>query len=147
VRRNGDIFSECSRAAKLGAGNSQDLAMVAEIYVATTAVVASPAENGRVEGDSVAFRKSAHSSTERSDCSGSFVSHDDWRNPSASGTIVAVDVAPADSTGSHTYKNFVVAGCWVRKIGNFKMLVLRKQKGFHGSFSSFFKARLPVSTE
>src|SRR5208282_6944515 len=53
ARRNGDIFRKSSGTSKLGAGHSQDLAVVAQIHISTTTVVAGAAKDGRVEGESV----------------------------------------------------------------------------------------------
>jgi hypothetical protein len=147
ARRNGNVFCKSSGASKLGAGNSQDLAVVAQIHVSATAVAAGSTENGRVERDSVAFRKSTYAHSHSGDCSGGFVSHYNGRDAPAGGTIVAVNVAAADSASGYSYEHLAVARRRVRKISNFQVLVFRKQKSFHGSNGSFFKARHPVSTE
>jgi len=146
ARRNGDIFCKSSGAAKLGARDSQDLAVVAEIHVSPAAVVASAAKDGRVEGDPFAFCESAHSSTERGDCSRSFVPHNKRRNAPTRRAIITVNVTATDAARGYAYYHFTVARLGVRKMGNFQMLVFREQKSFHER-RSFIRARLLVSRE
>src|SRR5208282_1174379 len=147
ARRNGDIFRKSSGTSKLGAGHSQDLAVVAQIHISTTTVVAGAAKDGRVEGDSVAFGEAAYSVPHGGNCSGSFVPHHYWRNAPARGAVVTVDVAAADAASGHAHEDFTAARRWLRKCDHFQMLVFRKQKRLHRCLLSFFRERLPASRE
>ena len=40
-------------------------------------------------------------------------------------------VAATDAASGHVYENFTLTWYWIGKIGNFQMLVLRKQESFH----------------
>src|ERR1700733_12022805 len=104
---NDDILGKCAGATVVAAGNAEDLAMVAEIYVAAKAVVASAAVDGGVEGDAVAFGASGNVLAYGGDASGGFVAHHDRWNAAAGGAIVAVDIAAADATGGYLDQDFV----------------------------------------
>jgi hypothetical protein len=105
--------------------------VVTEIHVSPAAVVARAAKDSRVKGDPFAFRESAHSSTERGNCSRSFVTHNNRRNAPTRRAIIAVNVTAADAARGHAYYHFAVARLGVRNMGNFQMLVFREQKSFH----------------
>src|SRR5882724_5238519 len=129
--RNDNIFGKGPRATIVRARDSHNLAVVAEIYFPAAAGTASAAIDGGIECDSVSFRESFHIGAHCGDSSGGFVSHDNGRDTAPRRTIVAVDVATADATGGNAHENFTGTWRWLRKFGNLKMLVLRKQKDFH----------------
>ena len=130
-RWNGDVFGKSSRAAKLSAGNSQDLTVIAKIYIATEAMGARAAENGRIKGDSIALGESSYLFAERGNGSRSFMSHHNWWNTAARRAIVAVNIAATDAAGGHADQDFAVTRIGIGKVGNFQVLVLRKQKSSH----------------
>ena len=104
---NDDILGKCAGAAVVAAGNAEDLAMIAEIYVAAKAVLASAAIDGGVEGDAVALGESGNVLAYGGDASGSFVAHYDRGNAAAGGAVVAVDIAAADAAGGYLDQNFI----------------------------------------
>jgi hypothetical protein len=104
---NDDKFGECSGAAVVAAGNAEDLAMVAEIYMAAKAVVAGATVDGGVEGDAVAFGESGNVLAYGGDASGGFVAHYDRRNAAAGGTVVAVNIAAANAAGGYLNQDFI----------------------------------------
>ena len=69
--------------------------------------------------------------TNRFDCTGSLMAHDDGRNAAAGRAVVTVHVTAADAAGRDAKQDFV--GTWRgrRKIGEFEMLVAGEEKGFH----------------
>ena len=132
ARRNSDVLGKGSGAAILGAGHSQDLAVVAKIHVAAPAVSASAAKDGRVKRDSIALGKSLTSCPTAAIRSGSFVPHDDRRNAAARGAVVTVDVAAADAASGDANQNFVGTRFGRGQIGDFQLPVFGKQQSFHG---------------
>jgi hypothetical protein len=95
--RNGDKFGEGSCASILAARHTENLAAITKIYVSAATVRALSAVHGRVEGDAVSFREAGDSFADVGDSSRRFVSHDDRGNAAPGGSIIAVDVATADS--------------------------------------------------
>ena len=138
-RRNGNKLCKSPGPAIVGARNSQNLPVVAEIYFSAPAVAASATVDCRIERDSISFRKSRHSRPDRGDFSGCLVAHDDGGNAPARGAVVAVNVAPADPASGHTHQDFVRLGPWHGQISHFQMLILRKQESFHRSVADSFK--------
>jgi hypothetical protein len=94
-------IGESSGAAIVGAGDAEDLAAVAEIYIAAAAVLTFAAVDGGVEGDAVAFGETLNGLADGGDFSGRFVTHHDRGNAAPGGAIVAVDVAAADAAGGY----------------------------------------------
>src|SRR5579859_366245 len=123
TRRNGDILRKSSGAAVFGAGYPQDLTVVTKIDIAAAAILASAAEDGRVESNPIAHGEARHAVTKRGNSSGGFVAHDNRRNAPSGRAIVAVDVAATDAAGRHADKHFTAGRSWIRQIGNFQMLV------------------------
>src|SRR5882724_2936828 len=74
--RNHNIFGEGAGAAVVRAGNSQDLAAVAEIDFSAAAGGADATKDGRIESNSVIRCESVHAGAQSSDSSGSFMPHD-----------------------------------------------------------------------
>ena len=121
---HGDVFGEGAGAAIVGAGDAENLAVIAKIDVAATAVRAFAAVDGGVESDAIAFGKILYGFADRADVASGFVSHDDRRNAAAGGAIVTVHVATTDAAGGYANEDFVRAGSRLRQIGDFKMAVL-----------------------
>src|SRR5206468_12693442 len=67
ARRNGNKLCKGPGPTIVGARNSHNLPVVAEIYFSATAIAASAAVDRRIEGDSISFRKSRHTGPYRSD--------------------------------------------------------------------------------
>src|SRR5579872_3914225 len=97
--RHGDIFSECAHAAEQRRGDSDDLAMIAEVDLATTAVEAVSAIDRGVKGDTIAHAKVGDILSNGFDNTGSLVPHDDRRDAPARASIEAVHIASADAAG------------------------------------------------
>jgi len=104
---NDDILGKCAGATVVAAGNAEDLAMVAEIYMAEKAVLAGATVDGGVEGDAIAFGESGNVLAYGGDASGGFVAHYDRRNAAAGGAVVAVDIAAADAAGGYLDQDFI----------------------------------------
>ena len=139
ARRNGNKLCKGPGPTIVGARNSQNLPVVAEIYFSATAIAASAAVDRRIEGDSISFRKSRHTGPYRSDSSGRLVAHDDRGNAPARRAVVAVHVAPADAAGCHTHQHFARLGPWHWQISHFQVLIFRKQESFHRWIADSFK--------
>src|SRR2546421_6299201 len=107
-RGDGDEFGESSGAAIIAAGNAEDLATVAKIYVAATAVGTFAAVNGGIEGDAVSGREVFYGAADSGDDSGGFVAHDDGRDAAAGGAVVTVDIAAADAASGDADEDFVL---------------------------------------
>jgi len=136
-RGDGDEFGESSGAAVVTAGDSEDLATVAKIYVAAAAVGTFAAINGGVEGDAVARREIFYGGADRGDDAGSFVAHDDGRDAAPGGAVVSVNVTAAYAAGGDADDDLV--WCWRRRgeIREFEMAVAGEEESFHGvSFQS-----------
>ena len=130
-RGDGDEFGEGSGAAIIAAGNAEDLATVAKIYVAATAVGTFAAVDGGIEGDSVAGRESFYGAADGGDDASGFVAHDDGRDAAAGRAVVAVHVAAADAASGDADENLVGRRRWRGEIGELEILVAREEKGFH----------------
>ncbi len=126
-----DIFGEGAGATVVAARDAEDLAIVAEIDVATTAVGAFAAEDGGVEGDALADTEIFHVRAEGGDAAGGFVTHYERRNSAAGGTVEAVDVAAADAAGSDFDEDFVGGWGGFGGVGDFEVVVLGEEEGFH----------------
>src|SRR6266699_453543 len=98
--RNDDVFGESSGTTVVGARNSEDPAVVAEIDYSASAITAGSARDCGIEGDSIAFGPSCNLRSDCRDTAGSFVAHNDWRNAAARGTVVTVHVAAATAARS-----------------------------------------------
>ncbi len=104
---NGDILGKRAGATVVAAGNAEDLAMVAEVYMAAKAVFAGATVDSGVEGDAVTFGESGNVLAYGGDASGGFVAHYDGRNAPAGGAVVAVNIAAADATGGYLDQDFI----------------------------------------
>jgi hypothetical protein len=124
ARRNGDEFRERAGAAVVGAGDAQDLAIVAEIDLAAAAMLALAAEDGGVEGNAVAFGETLYGTTDGRDFARGFVAHDDWGDAATGGAVVTVDIAAADAAGGDADENFVWSRNGRGEIGNLQLTVL-----------------------
>ncbi len=124
ARGNDDVFGEGAGAAVVAAGNAEDLAIVAEVDVATFAVGASAAEDGGVEGDALADFEGGDGGAECSDDAGGFVAHDERGDAAAGAAVEAVDVAAADAAGGDFDEDFVGGGFRLRSVGDFEVVVL-----------------------
>jgi len=130
-RGDGYEFGEGPGAAIVAAGNAEDLAAVAEIYVAAAAVGTFAAVNGGIEGDAIAGHEVFYGVTDRSDDTGGFVTHDDRRDAAAGGAVVTVNVAAANAAGGDADEDFVRRGRGRREFGEFEIAVAGEEKGFH----------------
>jgi len=138
---NDDILGKCAGAAVVAAGNAEDLAMIAEIYVAAKAVLASAAIDGGVEGDAVAFGESGDVLACGGDAPGGFVAHYDGGNAAAGGAVVAVDIAAADAARGDLDQDFIGQWRGLGEIGDFQVLVFGEEKSFHFVWAAALLAR------
>src|SRR5256885_9577896 len=106
-RGDGDEFGEGSGTAIIAAGDAEDLATVAKIYVAAAAVGTFATVNGGIEGDAIGRRESFYGAADRGDNTGGFVAHDDRRDAAAGGAVVAVNVTAADAASGDADEYFV----------------------------------------
>jgi len=131
TRGNDDEFCEGARATIVATRDTEDLTVVAKIYLSTAAKGTGAAENSGIEGDSITFRKIRYALAEGSDDSRGFMAHDNGRNAASGGAIVAVNVAATDATSGDANENFARTGLWLGKIGEFELMVLLEKKSFH----------------
>src|SRR5205814_6368326 len=120
-------FRESSGAAIIAAGNAEDLATVAKIYVAATAVGTFATVDGGIEGDAVTGRESFYGGADSGDDSGGFVAHDDGRDAAAGGAVVAVNVAAADAASGDADEDFVRRRRGRGESGELEILVAREE--------------------
>src|SRR5207253_1708726 len=132
--RNDDVFGERSSATVVGAGNSEDAAVVAEIDFTTNAIPAGSARNCGIEGDAIAFGPAGYLWSSFRDAAGSFMAHHDGRNAAARGAVVTVHITAANAARRHFDQNFAGPRSWVGEIGNLQVTILGKQQGLHTNF-------------
>jgi hypothetical protein len=121
--RDCDELGERARAPVISARYAENLAAVAKVHLSAQTAGTSATINRGIERDAVARLKVTHVFAYVFDDSGCFVPHDDGWNTATGRTVVAVNIATADSTGGYTNEKFVGAESWDRKIGEFKMSV------------------------
>ena len=131
ARGDDDEFGEGTGAAVVAAGNAENLAVVAEIDVTAATVGAFTAENGGVEGDAFADFECGDRGTEGGDDAGGFVAHDERWDAAAGAAVEAVDIAAADAAGSDLDEDFVGGGLRLWSVGDFEVVVLGEEEGFH----------------
>src|SRR5580700_2992573 len=135
ARRHRHELRECSRATVITAGNAQNFSTVAEINLSTQTVRTLPAIHRRVNGDAIAFREAADAFADPGDNARSLMSHDDWGNPAARRSVVAVYIAAADSAGRHSHHDFSSLRLRRSYLREFQSAIFRKQQSFH--FATF----------
>jgi hypothetical protein len=128
---DGEVLGEGAGAAELGAGDSDDLAVVAEVDLACAAEGAGSAEDGGVEGDTVAGGEGGDGGADGGDGSGGFVAHDDGWDAPAGGAVEAVNVGAADAAGGDLDKELVGRGSGGGEIGEFEVVVLGEEESLH----------------
>src|SRR5258708_997320 len=132
ARRENDELGKGPGAAVVAAGNAEDLAVVAQVHFSPLAERAVAAIDGRIKGDAVAFTKTVYVGADAGHDAGGLMSHHERRNPPPGRTVVAVNVAAADSAGGNAYQNFIAPRHRYRELRNFKLVVFREKKSFHG---------------
>ncbi len=130
-RGDGDEFGESSGAAVIAAGNAEDLATIAKIYVAATAIRAFAAVDRGIESDTITSGEIFYGGADSGDDTGGFVAHDDGGDAAAGGAVVTMNVAAADAAGGDADEDFVGRGSRRGEIGELEILVARQEKGFH----------------
>ena len=129
--RHHDELREGAGAAVVSAGNPDDLAVVAKVDLALAAELALAAIDRGIEGHPISGFEFFHAGASRGYDSRRFMPHDDRWNSPAGGAVVAMNVATADATGGHTHQNLVRTRLRSGKIGNVKLVILRKEQCFH----------------
>jgi len=132
ARGDGHEFGEGSGTTVVTAGDAEDLAVVAKIYITTEAVGTGAAVDGGVESDAIAWGEFFYVGADGFDDAGGFVSHDERRDAAAGGAVVAVDIAAADAAGGYADEDFVGRGSRDGKVGEFEIFVGGEEKSFHG---------------
>ncbi len=132
VLGDGDEFGEAAVLAVIKAGDAEDAAVVAEVDVAGAAEGASAAVDGGVEGDAVAGGEMCDGVADGFDDASGFVSHDDGRDASACGAVVAVDVAAADAAGFDADEEVVGTEGGRGHVGDLECAFVGEEEGFHG---------------
>jgi hypothetical protein len=61
------------------------------------------------------------------------MAHDDGRDAASGASVVAVNVASADSAGLHAHEEVAGAQGWDGHIGQLELLLVDEQQGFHRS--------------
>jgi hypothetical protein len=121
ARRDGHIFCKRTSAAILRARDTEHLPIVAEIDFTATAGRARAAVHGRIERDSITCGKIRNAVSERGDGSGAFVAHNNGRNATAGGAVVAVNITAANAAGGYADENFAGLGLRFGKFGHFEL--------------------------
>ena len=73
------ILGKGTGAAVVAAGNAKHAALVAEVDFPAQAMWTRAAEDGGIESYTVALAEAGDSCTQDGGCSGSLMSHDEWR--------------------------------------------------------------------
>src|SRR6266849_2917059 len=120
----GDIFRKCPITTIIAARDAQNLPVIAQIDVATTAEMAVTAGDRRVESDPFAGVPRLDVPACLGDDTGRFVAHHQWRNPAAGRTIQAVDVAPADPASPNPNQDVIWTDLRLGHVGHFQFHVL-----------------------
>lgn len=132
VLRNGDQLGEGALTSKLLAGNSEHLPVFAKVDRSGPAGWAFAAGDGRIERHSVSGAEAGDVVPHCRDDSGGFVPHHQ-RGDSATGAAVEpVDIATADTAGSHRDEQVLGADGRLWQIGNLQLFWLGQQESFQG---------------
>ncbi len=126
-----DILSKRACAAKVSAGDTDHLPVIAQIDLSLETELTLAAVDGGIEGYAIARLELAHTRARCGYHACRFMAHDDGRNPPAGSAVVAVYVAAADSAGRDTHQDLVRTRYGRRDIRNVELIVLRKKQGFH----------------
>src|SRR2546430_7772955 len=96
ARRNHYVFGKRTSATIIGAGHSENLAVITQVNFAAKTESARAAIDSRIKSYSVVFRKLRDAGPNAGDCPGRLVSHDDRRYTPSRGAIVAVNITATD---------------------------------------------------
>jgi hypothetical protein len=118
-------------AAVFLGSHANNLAIIAQIFIAAGAEVALAAVDGGIEGDAIAGAEVAHIGAERGNLARGFVPHHEWRIAAAGGTVVTVDVAAADAAGADADQDIVGADIGLGHIDEFELEVFGEQECVH----------------
>src|SRR5215831_3640571 len=118
-----DKLGERTGATIVSARNTENLAAIAEVHLSACTTGTRSTINSGVKCDAVARPESMYVLAGSFYYSSGFMSHNERRNTPSGGSIVAVNVAAADSTGRHANEQFVGAHGWNRNIGDLKVSI------------------------
>ena len=88
MRRDDEVLRECAVAAVLAAGDTNYLAVIAKVDLATETEVAAATVDGGIEGDAFAGLEAGNVNPKGSYGASSFVTHDNGRNAASTAAIV-----------------------------------------------------------
>ena len=114
--RHGDEFRKCAVLPVILAGDAQHSPVIAEVDLATPAVITDAAVDGGVERDPVARVPVLHRGADLVDDPGRLVPHDDGRPTSPGAAIHPMHVAAADANGFDRDEHFIGSRCGVRHL-------------------------------
>ena len=121
--RNGNEFGKRPMPTILPAGNPQHTTLIAEIPMSLATKIAHTTGNHGIESYPHARRKIGHVFPNSNHLSRSFMPHDQRRDPSATATVVTMDIAAADATGGNFDQDVVGATLRIGDIGDLKLLI------------------------
>ncbi len=128
---NDHILSEGAVAPVLVAGHSKDLTAFAEVRPTSSAIPASAAVNGRIEGHPIAWGPGADFFPHPGDEARGFVSHHERRDPSPGASIHPMNIAATDAAGLHFDENLIRTRHGLGHLFVFEPVVGCKNKSLH----------------
>ena len=124
---DGDVLSERAMLAKLVAGNAEDPAISTKIRVASAASVARATRNCRIHGHAVARPNARHCHANFYNDTGSFMTHHERWPAAPRRTVVAVDIAAANTAGVNRDEHVMRANGWLIQRLELKTAVVGKK--------------------
>ena len=121
--RDGNEFGKRPMPTILPTGNPQHATVVAEIPMSLATKIAYATGNHGIECYPHARGKIGHEFSNGNHLSRSLMPHDQRRNPSATATVVTMDIAAADSTGGNFDQDVVGATLGIGDFGDLKLLI------------------------
>src|SRR5580698_1012890 len=115
-------------ATKIGRGNADDFAVIAQIHLTLATVEALAAEDCGIECDVVAGAKASHGVANSLDDSCGFMPHDDGRATSPRASVVSMYVAAADAARLNANEQVVFSGLRLCNIDEVKLLRSEKNE-------------------
>jgi hypothetical protein len=129
--RDGDEFGEGAVAAIVAAGDAEDLAVIAKVNVAAFAVDAVAAKDRGIEGHAIARGETLHLGADAGDDARGFVAHDQRRDATTRGAVIAMDVGTADPAGADLDQDVLRTADRIGHVHIGHLLIFGKEQGFH----------------
>ena len=131
--RHGNILCKRAHTPELSRGNTNDLALIAEIPLTTLAEKAPATVHGGIERDAISFTKRRHRSSDRSNRPCGLMTHHQRRDPPPGAAVVSMNVAAADAARAHGDQNLVLTRLRNREVDHLQALVVRELQCPHTS--------------